>query len=158
HFSTSCVLLHRFSTAETALLTVARLDRDGVLDPNFVTAGRPVPDKSLLIVDESGDPVPQGETGEVEVRSRFLADGYWRDPETTAKSFRPDPDTPGQRTYRTGDLARFLPDGSLQFLGRREHMAKIRGFRVDTCEVETVLLGLDSISAAAVVVRKEQHE
>jgi acetolactate synthase-1/2/3 large subunit len=147
HFSPDCVLLHRFSTTETALLTVARFDRDSALDPKCVSAGRPVADKHLTLVN-----------GELAVRSRYLSDGYWRHPDETAAVFEPAPDFPGERIYRTGDLARFLPDGSLVFVGRREHLAKIRGFRVDTREVEAALLQLEEVAGAAVIVRKEDEQ
>ena len=158
HFAGSCTLLHRFSTAETALLTVAHIEREATPEPGAVTAGRPVSDKILTLVDEAGRAVPQGEAGELMVRSSYLADGYWRHPEETAAAFRPDPDVPSQRIYRTGDLGRFLPDGSLEFLGRREHLAKIRGYRVDTREVEAAVAELDGVESAAVIVRKEQDE
>ncbi|MCW5978750.1 MAG: thiamine pyrophosphate-requiring protein [Bryobacteraceae bacterium] len=157
-FAPSCVLLHRFSTAETALLTVARFDRDSPLDPDFVTAGRPVADKFLTLVDAAGRPVASSEAGELVVRSRFLSDGYWRHPRETAAVFRPAEDFPGERIYRTGDLARFLPDGSLLFLGRREHLAKIRGFRVDAREVEADLAQLDGVAGAAVVVLRGEQD
>ncbi|MBZ5604036.1 MAG: AMP-binding protein, partial [Acidobacteriia bacterium] len=158
HFAESCALLHRFSISETALLTVARIDREEPADVDFVSAGKPVADKFIELVDESGHEVAPGEVGEIVVRSRYLADGYWRHPEETAAAFRRDPDDPGQTIYRTGDRGRFLPDGSLMFLGRREHMAKIRGYRVDTREVESVLVGLEDISLATVLVRQEEDQ
>ena len=158
HFATSCVVLHRFSLTETALLTVARVDRDAVIDPSIVVAGRPVADKCLALIDEAGRAVAKGQTGEVVVRSRYIAEGYWRQPEATAAAFKPDPEVPGERVYRTGDLGRFLPDGSLVFLGRRDHLVKIRGYRVDTREVESALMQLTGISEAATIVRKEQDE
>lgn len=158
HFSRSCVLLHRFATAETALLTVARFNHDSVLNSDFVTAGRPVADKSLTIVDENGLAVETGKTGELIVRSRYLSDGYWRHPEETAAVFRCVPNASDERIYRTGDLGRFLPDGSLLFLKRREHLAKIRGYRVDVREVESSIAQLKEVSAAAVVVCKEDDQ
>jgi amino acid adenylation domain-containing protein len=158
HFAGSCKLLHRFSTAETALLTVAHIEREAAPETGAVTAGRPVADKALELLDETGRAVAQGEAGELVVRSCYLADGYWRHPEETAKVFRADPNVPGQKIYGTGDLGRFLPDGSLEFLGRREHLAKIRGYRVDTREVESAITGLDGVAAAAVIVRKEHDE
>jgi acetolactate synthase-1/2/3 large subunit len=158
HFAGRCTLLHRFSTAETALLTVAHIEREAPPESGAVAAGRPVLDKTLVLVDEAGQAVPQGETGELMVRSLYLADGYWRHSQETAAAFQFDPHVPGQKIYRTGDLGRFLPDGSLEFLGRREHLAKIRGYRVDTREVESVMTQLEDVSAAAVIVRKEHDE
>jgi acetolactate synthase-1/2/3 large subunit len=150
--------LHRFSTTETALLTVARIESGSLPNTGFVPAGHAVADKMLMLIDEAGLPVTAGETGELVVKSRYLADGYWRRPEDTAAVFKPDPQVPGQRIYRTGDLGRFLPDGSFAFLGRRDHQVKIRGYRVDIREVDSALLQLDDVREAATIARQEGDE
>ena len=158
HFSPSCILLHRFSITETALLTVARFDHRTAIDRDFVDAGRPVPDKALVLVNDAGEPVARGETGELVVRSAYLADGYWRRPAETAAAFRTVDATTGERAYHTGDLGRFLDDGCFVFLGRRDHQVKIRGYRVDTREVEAALLQLDDVGEAAVVAKRQDGE
>jgi amino acid adenylation domain-containing protein len=158
HFTKSCAVLHRFSTTETALLTVARIESGSLPNTGIVSAGHAVADKMLMLIDEAGLPVTAGETGELVVKSRYLADGYWRRPDATAAVFRPDPEVPGQRIYRTGDLGRFLPDGSLVYLGRRDHQVKIRGYRVDIREVDSALLQLDDVREAATIGRQEGDE
>src|SRR5579863_9199071 len=158
HFTKSCVVLHRFSTTETALLTVARIESGSLPTAGFVPAGHAVADKMLMLIDETGVPVTTGETGELVVKSRYLADGYWRRPEETAAVFKPDPEVPGQRIYRTGDLGRFLADGNLVFLGRRDHQVKIRGYRVDIREVDSALLQLDEVRESATIARQEGDE
>jgi len=158
HFSRSCVLLHRFSTTETALLAVARIDAGSAGRTDLVEGGRPVADKELVLVDEAGQPVADGAVGELIVRSAYLADGYWGRPEATAAAFSPDSASPGRRTYRTGDFGRFMPDGRFVFLGRRDHQVKIRGYRVDIGETESALLGLDEVAEGAVVAREEAGE
>ena len=156
HFSASCALTHRFSTTETALLTVARVDPG--TGNGTLWAGHPVADKCLMLIDESGRTVAKGETGELVVKSPYIADGYWRQPEETAAVFEQDPQVPGQRIYRTGDLGRFSDDGSFVFLGRRDHQVKIRGYRVDTREVDSALLQLEEVREAATVARNESDE
>ena len=153
HFGSSCVMMHRFSTTETGLLCVARIERDAVKDPEFVLAGRPVDDKCLELVDEAGQAVAVGEPGELVVRSPYIAEGYWRHPEEAAPAFKPDPDVPGQRIYRTGDIGRFLSDGRFVFLGRRDRQVKIRGFRIELAEIEAVLCLHAGVRQAAVVAR-----
>ncbi len=152
HFGSSCVLMHRFSTTETGLLCVARIDANMVKDLGALSAGRPVADKCLELVDESGQPVARGEIGELVVKSRYIAEGYWHRPEETAPVFKPDPEVPGQRIYRTGDRGRFLSDGSFEFLGRADHQVKIRGFRVELNEIEAVLRQHPIVREAVVVV------
>ena len=158
HFPPTSVLLHRFAISETALLTVARIDQQTVLDQDVVDAGFPVPDKELVLVNESGEPVALGEVGELVVKSAYLADGYWRRPVETAGAFKTLDAATGQRAYHTGDLGRLRDDGRFVFLGRRDHQVKIRGYRVDAREVEAVLLQLDGVAEAAVVARREQGE
>ena len=154
HFGRSCVLMHRFSISETALLCLARIERDAVHDPGLLLAGRPVEDKRLELVDEAGQVVAVGEVGELIVRSPYIAEGYWRNPKDAAPVFSADPDVPGQRIYRTGDLGRFLSDGRFVFLGRRDRQVKIRGFRVELAEIEATLTLHDGVREAAVVVNE----
>jgi amino acid adenylation domain-containing protein len=155
HFAPSCVLMHRFSITETGLLCLARIEAGSLNGAESIPAGRPVADKSLELVDEAGRPVPIGEPGELIVRSRYIAEGYWRPPAESAvgTGFEPDPDTPGQRIYRTGDRGRFLPGGGFVFEGRRDRQAKIRGFRVELREIEAALGRHPKVREAAVVVR-----
>ncbi|MEA2490157.1 MAG: hypothetical protein QOH21_1949 [Acidobacteriota bacterium] len=149
HSSPDCVVLHRFSITEAAMLTVARFDRDADLSTSILEAGRPVPDKTLRL---------DAETGELFVQSDYLADGYWNRPEETAAAFTPAPDGSGQRVYRTGDLGRFSHDGTFVFLGRRDDQVKIRGYRVELREIDAALMQLDGVSEAACVAWKEDGE
>jgi amino acid adenylation domain-containing protein len=156
HFSSSSVLMHRFSTTETGLLTVARIEAHSLNGAASIPAGRPVADKTLELIDDTGQPVPVGETGELTVRSRYIAEGYWRPPNETGPAFRPDSEVPGQRIYRTGDRGRFLADGRFVFEGRRDRQAKIRGFRVELTEVETALGRHPKVREAVVVVHERK--
>jgi len=153
HFGSSCVLMHRFSTTETGLLCLSRIEGGVAEDPEFLLAGRPVEDKCLELVDQAGQAVAPGEPGELVVRSPFLSDGYWRHPEESAPLFTPDPEVPGQRIYRTGDRGRFLPDGRFVFLGRRDRQVKLRGFRIELGEVEAALGGHSGVREATVAVQ-----
>jgi len=155
HFSRRCVVLHRFSITETALLIVSRFDHDSDLTGPFLAAGRPVQDKTLRLIDQDGGPVRHGETGELVVESDYLADGYWKLPEETAAAFSLDP---GRRVYRTGDLGRFNADGTFVFGGRQDHQVKIRGYRVDTREIESALMQLEGVREVAVIPWRKDGE
>ncbi|HEX9982921.1 MAG TPA: thioesterase domain-containing protein, partial [Thermoanaerobaculia bacterium] len=157
HCSRECVVLHRFSITETALLSVSRFAGRGDLTGTILEAGRPVPDKTLRLIDEDGVPVAPGDTGELLVQSDYLADGYWNRPEETAAAFTIDPDS-GQRIYRTGDLGRFAHDGTFVFLGRRDDQVKIRGYRVELREIDAALMQLEGVSEAACIARKAEGE
>src|SRR5439155_15016786 len=86
-----------------------------------------------------------------------LARGYLNRPDLTAEKFVPDPLSagPGARLYRTGDLARYLPDGSIEFLGRKDHQVKLRGFRIELGEIESVLARHPGVRDAVVMVRED---
>ncbi|MEV6422566.1 Pls/PosA family non-ribosomal peptide synthetase [Streptomyces sp. NPDC051662] len=106
-----------------------------------VTIGRPLPTYSVVLLDEELRPVADGETGEICIGGPGVADGYVGRPELTAARFVEHPLAPrGGRLYRTGDLGRMTQDGEVEFLGRADDEVKIRGYRVDLGEIDSVLL------------------
>ncbi|MFB9907867.1 non-ribosomal peptide synthetase [Allokutzneria oryzae] len=117
-----------------------------------VPLGRAVNNVRVYVVDESLNPVPLGSPGEIVFSGVCVGRGYINDPERTAAAFLTDPHRPGQRLYRSGDFGRWLPDGKLEFLGRRDAQVKIRGFRIEIGEIENRLLGVPGVRDAAVVV------
>ena len=119
-----------------------------------VPLGRPIQNVQISVVDENLSPVPLGEAGEIVFGGVCVGRGYINDPERTRRAFLPDPDRPGQRLYRSGDYGRWLPDGKLEFLGRRDAQVKISGFRIEIGEIENALLRVAGVRDGAVVVNK----
>jgi amino acid adenylation domain-containing protein len=118
----------------------------------FVPIGRPIHNTRVFVLNEDLRTVPVGAMGEMYVESLGIARGYWRQPRLTAERLIANPYAEGgSRLYKTGDLARYLPDGSLEFLGRRDYEVKIRGYRVDVRQVEKVLAAHPEIREVAVV-------
>ncbi len=110
-----------------------------------------------VVVDERTVPVPDGVAGELLVRGATLMSGYWGDPERTAGVLVPDLLYPhlGDRIYRTGDIVSREPGGVYRFHGRRDHMVKIRGYRVELGEVEAALFRCGCREAAAVAMARD---
>jgi amino acid adenylation domain-containing protein len=117
-----------------------------------VPLGRPINNVHIYVVDEHLSPVPLGTPGEIVFSGVCVGRGYINDPERTARVFLPDPHRAGQRLYRSGDYGRWLPDGRLEFLGRRDAQVKISGFRIEIGEIENKLVRVPGVREAAVVV------
>lgn len=130
---------------------------DELLPGRFVPIGRPLDNTKVYILDANLEPQPIGIPGELCVGGVAVARGYLNRPELSAERFVPGPfhEADGALLYRTGDLARWLPDGTIDFLGRTDRQIKIRGFRIEPGEIEAVLERCPGVRAAAVIDRRD---
>ncbi|MFD2466291.1 amino acid adenylation domain-containing protein [Amycolatopsis silviterrae] len=118
--------------------------------------GRPIRNTRIYLLDPSGQPVPDGETGELHISGAGVGAGYLGRPELTAERYLDDPFTPGARMYRTGDLCRRNGDGNLEFIGRIDHQVKLRGHRIELTEIETTLVAHPAVDDAVVLLREDR--
>jgi amino acid adenylation domain-containing protein len=157
HFLPHCWLYLGIGSTENATLYAHHfLGHHTPLAEGSVPVGRELPDRALRVLGDDDAPVPVGAIGEIECTSRYLAQGYWRDPETTAQRFLPVPGDASIRRFRSGDLARLGADGLLTFVGRRDNQIKIAGRRVETGEVEGELQTLPGVERALVMALPDQ--
>ncbi len=149
-FPPECMFANGLSSSETGNYTQCLVRSADDIPGNLVPVGYPVEDKEVLLLDDDGRVVREGEVGEIAVKSAFLSPGYWRRPELTRKVFLQVAEDPEKMIYLTGDLGFRHPDGRLEHRGRKGFQIKIRGYRVELDEVETVLKNHPSVRDAVV--------
>ncbi|CUS39185.1 non-ribosomal peptide synthetase [Candidatus Nitrospira nitrificans] len=155
----SIPLMNAYGPAEcsddVAVHAVTKAPPDGA---THVPIGRPIPHLRLYGLDGNGEPVPVDVAGELYIGGVGVGRGYLNDPVKTASVFVPDPfaTEPGLRLYRSGDLVRFRSDGTLEFLGRRDHQVKVRGYRIELGEIEARLVQHSQVREAVVAVREDR--
>ncbi|GAB96203.1 acyl-coenzyme A synthetase/AMP-(fatty) acid ligase/thioesterase domain-containing protein [Kineosphaera limosa] len=150
----TCVLRNRYGSSETGLISEYVITPDAPAIDGPLPVGRGVGRTVIDLVATTAAggievSVEPGATGQITVTAPDVALGYWGMPNETGDSFRDNPD--GTRTYRTSDLGRFLPDSSMQLVGRADHSVKVRGYLVDPAEVDAALFALPAVREAVVV-------
>jgi amino acid adenylation domain-containing protein len=155
-----CEVLNHYGPTET---TVGVLTHDAGASgtdtlPGALPLGRPLANTRVYLLDAQLNLVPTGVAGRLYVAGAGLARGYLNDVTATAERFIPDPfsGVAGGRLYATGDLVRRLPSGDIEFMGRADDQVKVRGFRVELGEVESVLRRHASVRDAVVLARRDQ--
>jgi len=165
-----CKIINGYGPTENTTFTgcheISPVDCDG----RSIPIGRPIANTQVYVLDDYGQPAPIGVPGELFAGGDGLALGYLHQPALTAEKFVPNPlvarasrppdamepkhtgETPVPLVYRTGDLVRWLPDGTLEFLGRIDQQVKIRGYRVEPGEIETALNEHPAVRECAVTV------
>ncbi|PYS56525.1 MAG: non-ribosomal peptide synthetase, partial [Acidobacteria bacterium] len=178
HFSDECILVNGFGPTEATVALQNFIDKGTSISGESVPLGFPVEDTEVLLLSDRGTPVEI--QGEIAIKSPYVALGYWRNPEATNAAFcvrnptvregtslrsgalayaqASDTKAVGERStdriYRTGDLGRRLSDGSIRFEGRKDFQIKIRGFRVELGEIESILSRHPQVRECVVVARE----
>ena len=144
-------------TTVTATIFDIKIDREQLVKK--VPIGRPLPNRKAYILDKVGNLQPVGVAGELYIGGDLLARGYLNCPELTRERFITDlfSHQPQARLYKTGDLVRYLPDGTIEFLGRVDQQVKIRGFRIELGEIEAVLRQHPAMHQVVVITREDEH-
>ena len=138
------LLLNGYGPSESICYVTAFAVKENLKN---IPIGKAVENMHLYIMDAYGHRLPVGAAGELWVNGPQVGRGYLNRPEKTAEAFI---ETPWGRCYRTGDIVRYLPDGNIQFVGRRDGQVKIRGFRIELTEVEAVIRQFQGIKDVTV--------
>ncbi len=168
-------LLHVYGPTESTTFASWHLIETVPSDATTIPIGRPLSNTTLYVLDRHLNPVPVGIPGELYVGGDGLARGYWQREELTAERFiavqlavgswqlaagtdHRQLTTDNFRLYKTGDLVRLLPDGSLEFIGRKDQQIKLRGFRIELGEIEAALLQHPAVQECALLVTENQSQ
>jgi amino acid adenylation domain-containing protein len=153
-----CVFYNMYGPTEASVCSTA-LKMEGAAEnwPLLPTIGKPMDNVTIHVVDEQLKPLAHGEQGELCISGINVAYGYLNRPDLTDEKFINWADANGKptRIYRSGDLGRYLPDGNIEYLGRRDTQVKIRGNRVEVGEIEVLLNQLEGIQQSVVVARED---
>jgi amino acid adenylation domain-containing protein len=152
YLSHKCVIVNSLGATEASNFCEFVVDRDTPLADGTLPAGYPTADAEVFLVDEDRADIGANRLGEIAVKTPYMALGYWRKPELTATKFIP---TDKGRLYLSGDLGLKRDDGCLVHVGRKDFQVKVRGYRVDTGEVEESLLDVENIKEVAVAARED---
>ncbi|WP_442591969.1 amino acid adenylation domain-containing protein [Pedobacter sp. AW31-3R] len=122
--------------------------------PEKSTIGKPIDNSYLYILDEAMQLVPIGVEGDIYIGGANLATGYLGNETMTREKFIPDLFKPGETIYKSGDIGKWLPDGDIEYMGRKDNQVKINGYRIELEEIEIALRQVASIEDAIVIVKK----
>ncbi|AUX46361.1 hypothetical protein SOCE26_078670 [Sorangium cellulosum] len=150
-------LINTYGLTELTAISTSMVLAAAPENAREVPIGMPFPNVRVYVLDRWMQPVPVQTPGELYIGGEGVARGYWGQPALTAERFVPDPFQEGGhgRLYRTGDQARWLPDGTLEYLGRGDTQLKLRGYRIEPAEVESALLRHPGLRQAVVAVRED---
>ncbi|MGB8191918.1 MAG: condensation domain-containing protein, partial [Chitinophagaceae bacterium] len=147
-------IYNMYGPTETTIWScIHRIERK----PAKVLIGKPMMNTQVYILSEEMKLLPAGVAGDMYIGGKGVARGYLNNPGLTAERFVSNPFSQGERIYKTGDIARWLPDGTIEFIGRKDNQVKLRGYRIEPAEIENALQTYPAVESVAVTVRSNIH-
>ncbi|NEQ78177.1 MAG: amino acid adenylation domain-containing protein [Okeania sp. SIO2C9] len=153
----NCRLQNQYGPSESHVVSAYTLQGDADNWPKLPPIGRPIANAQLYVLSREQQPVPVGVPGELYIGGVCLANGYLRRRELTTEKFIPNPfeNSRATKLYKTGDLCRYLADGNIEILGRLDHQVKVRGYRIETGEIEASLTQHPIVKETVVVATED---
>ncbi|QQR87451.1 MAG: amino acid adenylation domain-containing protein [Flavobacteriales bacterium] len=151
------VLINGYGPTENTTFTCCHAIDDEKAIGNSVPIGKPINETRVHVLNDAMQPVAIGQKGELYAGGEGVALGYWNKPELTVEKFVHDPfgDGNNAKLYRTGDIVRWLPDGTIEFIGRADGQVKVRGFRIELGEIEAAMDGHAQVKDRVVICRTD---
>ena len=154
-FPDSCILVNGLGATEYGLVRQYIVDKKTSIPNSTVPIGYAVEDMEVLILGDSGQRLGENCVGEIAVRSRYLAPGYWCRPELTEEVFSGDTEDQSKRIFRTGDMGRLRADGCLEYLGRKNFQQRLKGRWIEIPQIEKALYDLGIFNDILVTTRED---
>lgn len=156
NISNAITIYNEYGPTET---TVGCIVEKIAMDITNIVIGKPIANTQVSILDEKNKECPLGVSGEIHIAGAGLAKGYLNREELTENKFVTlNLQETERRYYKTGDVARWLPDGSIEYLGRIDNQVKIRGYRIELGEIEKLLISNNNIEEAVVLVTETANQ
>jgi acyl-coenzyme A synthetase/AMP-(fatty) acid ligase len=146
-----CAVWHTYASTEALFVASWEVPRNHSGPEATIAVGMLQPNHDYALLDDADRPVAPGQSGELVLRSRYVALGEWRQGRVVPGRMLPVPNRPAWRWFRTGDLLQVQPDGLLRLLGRADRQVKINGVRIEPAEIESLLRSEPGVTDAAVV-------
>ncbi|MBD0258259.1 MAG: amino acid adenylation domain-containing protein, partial [Cytophagales bacterium] len=153
----ACRLINLYGTTETTVHATYKVVEKADVENAGRSVGGPLPTLSLHVLDNGRRLMPRGVAGELYIGGAGLGRGYLNRPELTSQKFVRDPLHEAGRLYRTGDLGRVLPDGEIEYLGRRDGQVQLRGYRIELGEIESCLTKHVRVNDAVVLMKEDER-
>ncbi|MCH2195459.1 non-ribosomal peptide synthetase [Kordia sp.] len=152
------IFFNAYGPTETSVCSSAfKMTSESNTDTN-IPIGFPIPNAQMYVLDENNNLVAPGIIGEICIGGLGLADGYLNREQLTAEKFINNPFRTGERLYKTGDLGILLPNGTIEFQGRKDDQVKIRGHRIELGEISARLEAKEDIEEVVLLVNEEEDE
>ncbi|MFK7786295.1 MAG: amino acid adenylation domain-containing protein, partial [Crocinitomicaceae bacterium] len=151
-FAKNGTYFNAYGPTETAICgTIYTLSQPVEFNGNSLPIGRPISNASVFVMSQDGQLAANGIVGEICIGGKGVARGYLNKPELSKEKFIENPFVEGERLYKTGDLGKWLPDGNLDFIGRKDDQVKVNGYRIELGEIEAALLTNRDVKEAVVL-------
>lgn len=157
HFRDDCQFVHSLASSEGGAIAINCFPLSDPIPEGHLATGQVTRGIDVLLLDEGGKPVAQGTEGEIVLRGRYLANGYWRDERLTAERFQAEPGDNDVRRFFSGDIGRYNSNNQLEVIGRKDDRVKIRGNRIELIEVTDALYRITGVAQAVVCTDQIDH-
>ncbi|UCH97791.1 MAG: amino acid adenylation domain-containing protein, partial [Candidatus Aminicenantes bacterium] len=157
YFPDTCIFINGLGPTESTVTLQYFINKESEILKDSVPVGYPVDETGVFLINKAGEETRVYEVGEIVFKSDYLALGYLNHREKTDAVFVTDPLTGSGRVYRTGDLGRRLPDGTIEYVGRKDFQVKVRGYRIELAEIENKLDTIAGIKKSVVVCQQEPN-